>query len=199
MAMSLRSLSRAAIALVAALLLMVGVAPQALAHDSVVGGSVKEGEVLESFPREITLDFSAIPKEGFNTFAVTNTDSGEVIFTEEPSADGRELKIETPEGIDPGPGNYQIGFQITSSDGHATRGSITFEVAGAAGEAGEMSAANDAASTSAQPTESGSATVAAAPAMSGALKLIIAVGGVLAVLAVVAMLFMKFRKNEEEG
>lgn len=199
MAMSLRSLSRAAIALVAALLLMVGVAPQALAHDSVVGGSVKEGEVLESFPREITLDFSAIPKEGFNTFAVTNTDSGEVIFTEEPSADGRELKIETPEGIDPGPGNYQIGFQITSSDGHATRGSITFEVAGAAGEAGEMSAANDAASTSAQPAESGSATVAAAPAMSGALKLIIAVGGVLAVLAVVAMLFMKFRKNEEEG
>ncbi|APT86970.1 copper resistance CopC family protein [Corynebacterium flavescens] len=190
MALSLRSLFRAVTALAAALLLMVGMAPQALAHDSVVGGSVKEGEVLDSFPREITLEFSGIPKEGFITFALTNTDTGEVIFTEEPAADGRELKIETPEGVDPGPGNYQVGFQITSSDGHATRGSITFEVAGA-------SAANDAASASAQPADSGSAT--ADPELSGALKFIIAVGGVLALLAVVAMLFMKFRKNEEEG
>ncbi|HCG45896.1 copper resistance CopC family protein [Corynebacterium flavescens] len=190
MALSLRSLFRAVTALAAALLLMVGVAPQALAHDSVVGGSVKEGEVLDSFPREITLEFSGIPKEGFITFALTNTDTGEVIFTEEPAADGRELKIETPEGVDPGPGNYQVGFQITSSDGHATRGSITFEVAGA-------SAVNDAASASAQPADSGSAT--ADPELSGALKFIIAVGGVLALLAVVAMLFMKFRKNEEEG
>ncbi|MGO2613090.1 MAG: copper resistance CopC family protein, partial [Corynebacterium flavescens] len=67
---------------------------------------------------------------------------------------------------------------------------ITFEVAGA-------SAVNDAASASAQPADSGSAT--ADPELSGALKFIIAVGGVLALLAVVAMLFMKFRKNEEEG
>lgn len=102
--------------------------PIASAHDSVIGGTITAGEVLEKFPTQITLEFSAIPKDEFNTFAVTDTATGEVLFDAIPAIDGRNLTVAVPSDVHPGPGQYQVGFQITSSDGHATRGSVPFSV-----------------------------------------------------------------------
>lgn len=115
-------LRRTAAAVGTAALVLGGSMPAAFAHDSVIGGSVKDGDQLDEFPKEITLEFSGIPKEDFNTFAVTNVDTGEKVFSQEPKLHERDLTIETPADVHPGPGNYQVGFQITSSDGHATRG-----------------------------------------------------------------------------
>ena len=89
-------------------------APMAVAHDSVIGGNVVSDTPLEEFPREITLEFSGIPKDTFNTFAVSDQDSGEVLFDAEPTINGRNLTVEVPEDIDPGDGDYQVGFRITS-------------------------------------------------------------------------------------
>ncbi|NWO16865.1 MAG: copper resistance protein CopC, partial [Corynebacterium sp.] len=106
-------------------------APVALAHDSVIGGTVTEGDVLDEFPEEITLEFSGIPREGFNNFAITDQDSGELLFSEEPEINDRELTITTPDDQELGDGSYLLGFQITSSDGHATRGGVSFSAEGA--------------------------------------------------------------------
>ena len=106
--------------------------PVASAHDVVVGSTPSDGGTVDNFPRVITLEFSGIPQGSFNTVAVSREGTGEVLFKGEPQLVEQKVSLETPEGVDPGPGTYLVGFQITSSDGHATRGKTTFTVAGAA-------------------------------------------------------------------
>lgn len=176
-------------------------APVASAHDSVVGGTVTADQVLDAFPTEITLEFSAVPKDGFNTFAVTDTNSGEVLFDAEPTINGRELTIEVPSDVHPGAGHYQVGFQITSSDGHATRGSVPFSVAGATGASGasdSAGASGESSAVSAEPTAESrpvdpNGTDAAG--MSPVLKWLIALVAVLAAGSVLIMLYAKKGKN----
>ncbi|MDY6050181.1 MAG: copper resistance protein CopC [Corynebacterium sp.] len=113
------------------------VVPVASAHDVVMNSQPADGSTVGSFPTQIVLEFSAIPLDSFNTVAVSNSDTHEVYFTTEPTFDQQFAVIRVPEGIDPGPGNYTIGFQITSSDGHATRGKTTFTVAGPSASVGD--------------------------------------------------------------
>lgn len=112
-------------------------APVAQAHDAVVGGSPADGDVVQEFPSTLTLDFSGEVQDGFNTFALSRSDTGEVLFTGEPRVDGREVSIDVPADIAPEPGEYRIGFQIVSSDGHATKGMSTFTYAPAAAAEGQ--------------------------------------------------------------
>lgn len=170
-------------------------APVAAAHDSVVGGSIQTDEVLDELPNEITLEFSGIPKEGFNTIAVSNVDTGEVLFSGEPTLDGRNLTIEVPEGIETEPGQYQVGFSITSSDGHATRGSVPFSIAG------EESAAGAQETAAGETVGSGDVNAdetANEGGLEGPMKWIAAAGGVLALVAVVAVMIAK-RRTLGEG
>lgn len=173
-------------------------APVASAHDAVVGGSVTEGEVLEQFPEKITLEFSGVPREGFNTFAVTNKDDGQVLFSQAPTIEGRNLSIEVPKDKELGDGNYQVGFQITSSDGHATRGGVSFSVAGSgasstSGSTDGSTPPSDRADANSAASESSSANSGDASGLGGPLKWVIAVGAVLAAAAVVLVLIGKRR------
>ncbi|WP_448850877.1 copper resistance CopC family protein [Corynebacterium sp. 335C] len=102
--------------------------PVAAAHDSVVDSTPPNGGSVDEFPREIQLVFSGEPKPSFNTVAVSDQDTKEVLFTAEPELDGRNVTVEVPDDVRPGPGSYLVGFQITSSDGHSTRGMVTFSV-----------------------------------------------------------------------
>ncbi|QPK82479.1 copper resistance protein CopC [Corynebacterium qintianiae] len=120
--------------------LSVATAPLALAHDAVVGGSPADGETVQDFPDTLTLDFSGEVQEGFNTFAVTRADTDEVLFSGEPTVQGRQVSLEVPEGVQAEPGDYRIGFQIISSDGHATKGMTSFTYAPASAEAAGTSA-----------------------------------------------------------
>lgn len=110
--------------------------PRAVAHDSVLSSTPHDGENLDEFPREIEIYFSGIPKENFNTVALSNARTGEVLFTAEPELDDQYVLLEVPEHVQPGDGEYIIGFQITSSDGHSTRGKLTFSVGDHVVEAG---------------------------------------------------------------
>lgn len=112
-------------------------APAAFAHDSVVGGSPADGEVVQEFPDTLTLDFSGEVQDGFNTFALSRADNGEVIADGEPTVEGRQVSLDLPDDLNAEPGEYRIGYQIISSDGHATKGmtSFTYSPAGQAADA----------------------------------------------------------------
>lgn len=103
-------------------------APAAFAHDSVIGGTPDNDTVVAEFPDAITLEFSGQPKEGFNTVALSRVSDGEVLFTGEPEIDDRLVTIDVPDEVedDAEPGEYRVGFQIISSDGHSTKGMTTF-------------------------------------------------------------------------
>ncbi len=116
--------------------------PVASAHDVVMGSTPENGSVLEEFPEVIELEFSGIPQDLFNTVALSNADTGDVLYSGAPDLNGRLITFEVPDDIERVPGSYTVGFQITSSDGHSTKGSVSFDVAG-----GEEVAAEPAAST----------------------------------------------------
>lgn len=113
-------------AAMAAAILSVAGAPAALAHDSVIDADPGVDATVTEFPTELVLVFSGIPRDGFNTIALSRMDTNEVLFSGEPTVDRQNVSIDVPEGLDPEPGQYRIGFQITSSDGHATKGMTQF-------------------------------------------------------------------------
>lgn len=117
-------------------MLAVGTAPAAFAHDSVITARPGMDETVTEFPTEIVLEFSGQPKEDFNTVALSRVVDDEVLFSGEPEVNDREVSIDVPADVDAQPGEYRIGYQITSSDGHATKGttSFTFQPTEAAGE-----------------------------------------------------------------
>lgn len=117
-------------------MLAVGTAPAAFAHDSVITARPGMDETVTEFPTEIVLEFSGQPKKDFNTVALSRVADDEVLFSGEPEVNDREVSIDVPADVDAQPGEYRIGYQITSSDGHATKGttSFTFQPAQAAGE-----------------------------------------------------------------
>ena len=167
-------------------------ATMAVAHDSVIGGNVVSDTPLEEFPREITLEFSGIPKDTFNTFAVSDQGSGEVLFDAEPTINGRNLTVEVPDNIEPGDGDYQVGFRITSSDGHPTPGSVEFSVASGADAAG-ASSAGSAGEVDNNDSQEGD-TDASLSALSGPAKWIVGLGAVLVVVAMVFVFGAKTRR-----
>lgn len=105
-----------------------GHAPVAHAHDSVISSNPADGQNLDEFPRRIEMTFSGIPRASFNTVAISNADTKEVLLTEQPELRDQVISFDIPVTLDPGPGAYIVGFQITSSDGHSTRGKLSFSV-----------------------------------------------------------------------
>lgn len=187
-------MTKKGIAVAAATAMVVLSVPTAFAHDVVIGGSPANGEVVQEFPDTLTLEFSGQPREGFNSFAVTDQDSSEVLFSAEPTIDGRNLTVEVPEGIEPGAGNYRIGFQITSSDGHATRGWSDFTVEGQA----DAPASEEPATGTGQ-AENAEAQETQAPAEALPLWALIGIGlvAVLAIFAVVVLIIRKGKASED--
>lgn len=203
--LSLRAL--AAALLVAALsmasaLLGVNLKPAA-AHDVVIGGTPEPGSVVEEFPDTITLEFSGIPQETFNTVAVSDTGSGEVLVSGEPELDDRFVNLDIPGDVNPGPGEYTVGFQITSSDGHATRGSISFEVAGEAaatgGDADDANTTGDANTDTDTAEDTNAENTATEPGdqlLAGPLGWVFGGLGVLVVLGVIVMMIARNRQRD---
>lgn len=170
------------VACVGAVLPIAG-APTAQAHDVILRSSPGDGQTVAEFPREIRLEFSGIPQDSFNTVAVSDAATQTVLFSAQPTADAQILSVAVPEQVHPGPGEYVVGFQITSSDGHATRGKIGFTVEGA----------TDASSAQAQP----SAGAADIQTKSSQRNLLVVLGVVaIAVFGIAALMMMLMRKRK---
>ncbi len=108
--------------------------PEASAHDAMVGSTPEQDSTVSEAPDSVELEFSGIPRDDFNTVALSR--DGEVLVTGEPTIDGRTLTLDIPGDVEMSDGEYTVGYQITSSDGHATRGSYAFTLAADGGGSG---------------------------------------------------------------
>lgn len=126
-----RRRGRVRVATASACIFLASATPLASAHDSVVGSNPQNGSVVQQFPDRLELEFSGEVQEGFNTVALSRADgeAAEVVYTGEPEVQGRDVTLQLPEGFQAQPGQYRVGFQIVSSDGHATKGMTTFDYA----------------------------------------------------------------------
>lgn len=172
------------------------VAPQAAAHDVVVDSNPENGSVVDEFPETIELEFSGIPQDLFTTVALSNADSGEVLTSGTPQLDGQHLTYEVPSDVQAGAGNYILGFQITSSDGHATKGSISFEVTGSAETTTESVATSAATTDTSETTEA--ETTETADETSGIPAPWNWVLSIVAVLVVASAIVMMIAKNRNQ-
>lgn len=164
---------RGGVAAVAAAVSVVAVAP-AFAHDSVIGSDPDNGGVVLEFPDKITLEFSGEVEDGFNTVALSRQSDGqtEVLYSGEPEVDGRFVTLELPDDLDAQPGDYKVGFQIVSSDGHSTKGMTSFTLNRSGADEGGAAATAEA---------SKDPVVDAAEGMSTTMKVLLALAGVLVV------------------
>lgn len=177
----------AAAAAATAMLVMAG---PAIAHDSVIGADPEDKGVVSEFPDAVTLEFSGEVQDGFNTVALSREANGrsEVVFSGEPEIEGRFVTLDLPADLDAQPGDYKVGYQIVSSDGHSTKGmtSFTFNQGGA--EAGSEAA-------TAEPSKD--PVVDAADGMSTTMKVLLALAGVLVIAGAGVGALVKSRRISE--
>ncbi|WCZ39044.1 copper resistance protein CopC [Corynebacterium jeddahense] len=162
----------------------------AFAHDSVIGSNPKDGSVVSEFPRAIELEFSGEIQDGFNTVALSREVDGqsEVLYSGEPTVQGRDVTLDLPDDLHPEPGEYKVGFQIVSSDGHSTKGMTTFEYASGdtSGEGAE--------GTSTSERASDGETKVREEGMSTWAKVLLSLAGVLVVLGALVAALVKYRR-----
>lgn len=180
----------AAPALAGALILAPAVAgagflPAAVAHDAVVGSTPEDGAVLDAAPDRIELEFSANPRDTFNTVALSR--DGEVLVTETPEIDGNLFFIDVPDDVDMTDGEYTVGFRITSSDGHPTEGSYTFTL-DTGGDAARDATDSEDGSSSEDSDDDG---------IPGWGKTALGIAGVLVLVGVLVMLIARLRSTDK--
>lgn len=184
-ALARRGGAAAAVVAVAAL-----VPAPAFAHDSVIGSNPKDGSVVSEFPRAIELEFSGEIQDGFNTVALSREVDGqsEVLYSGEPTVQGRDVTLDLPDDLHTEPGEYKVGFQIVSSDGHSTKGMTTFEYASGdtSGEGAE--------GTSTSERASDGETKVREEGMSTWAKVLLSLAGVLVVLGALVAALVKYRR-----
>ncbi|MGP9723441.1 copper resistance CopC family protein [Corynebacterium sp. AOP40-9SA-29] len=115
--------------------------PVASAHDAMVGATPEPDSALTDPPTSIELEFSGIPQDNFNTVALSR--DGEVVYTGEPTIDERMITLDIPDDVELEDGVYTVGYQITSSDGHGTRGDYTFTLGDVSAADAETSSEDD--------------------------------------------------------
>lgn len=160
--------------------------PEASAHDVMVGSTPEQDSTISDAPDAIELEFSGIPRDDFNTVALSR--DGEVLVTDEPTIDGHSLTLDVPDDVEMSDGEYTVGYQITSSDGHATRGSYVFTLAadGGAAESETSQGAGEADDDAGMPSWAGPA---------------LGIAGVIVVLGALVVAIARFRSmsSDESG
>lgn len=159
--------------------------PEAAAHDAMVGSTPEQDSTVSEAPDSIELEFSGIPREEFNTVALSQ--DGDVLVSDEPEIDGHMLTLGLPDDLDMPDGEYTVGYQITSSDGHATRGSYTFTLDTGAGAAGGSTGG---AATGEAPAEGESGDGQGLPSWATP---VMAIAGVIVVLGALVLAVARFR------
>lgn len=108
-----------------ALVLLAG-SPLAFAHAMLVHSSPADKAVLHSHQVSIALDYDSRIETSRSTLKLTDAGGKPVALQIERSAKPSELNA-VAQGL--ANGKYQIHWQVLASDGHITRGDITFTIA----------------------------------------------------------------------
>ena len=154
----------AALGLVVTVLLLLGHAPAASAHDYLVSSTPGEGEQVDVPPTEVALSFNTSVGQQFAQVAVVDAD-GTTYQVGEPLVDGPTVTQQVT-ALAPGR-DYSISYRVVSSDGHPIGGTVGFTVAAAGGDAAAEqpdAAAQDAAAQDAAAAEQQADSTADEPA-----------------------------------
>jgi hypothetical protein len=113
------------VAVAAVLLVSIGWAAPALAHDALLGSEPADGAVLTEAPSQIVLTFSGAQAGLGSEVAVVGPDGaawsdGPAQVTE--AVVTQPLRPDLPEGV------YTVTFRSVSSDGHPVSGAFSFSV-----------------------------------------------------------------------
>jgi len=130
-------LRRAVVTLLLAAAVVVVAAGPAAAHADFLQSSPAAGQVLQSSPKEIVLNFTEPVEVQPGSIRVFNTDE-ERLDSGDVEASGSTVRLSLPELED---GSYVVTWRATSTDAHPIEGAFTFQV-GAAGNATSREVAN---------------------------------------------------------
>lgn len=158
--------------------------PGAVAHDGLVGAVPGDGAVITTAPEKVELTFSASPRDTFDTVALSR--DGEVLVSGAPRIEANVLTLDIPANVQMTDGNYIVGYQITSSDGHATRGSYSFTLNTGGADAAQSTDQDNQNSSESRTSDDG------LPSWSGPA---IAIASFLVLAGVVVMLFLQRRRS----
>lgn len=104
---------------------LLGMAPAAQAHNVLIGSDPQDGARLAAAPSRVTLTFDQPVRADFAKIAVTGPD-GARYEDGEVTVRGDDVGVSL-RGHGPA-GEYVIGYQIVSNDGHPVIGKLTFTV-----------------------------------------------------------------------
>lgn len=116
---------RSVVVALTAVLAMLGFAGNALAHNVLIDSSPKQGAQVDAGPNQVTLTFDQPVQEGeqFNSIVVIGP-NGDHWEGGKATVDGRTVSAPL-RPLGPA-GQYKIGYQILSNDGHPVRSEVTF-------------------------------------------------------------------------
>lgn len=116
-------------------------APAAAAHSVLVSVDPADGSELANSPEQVVLTFNEEVNQNFATVAVTAGEGSPNQVSGEPTVSGETV---TAQVEDLEPGNYTIGYRVTSADGHVVSGSSVFSVVDSGAAASDSAEASDA-------------------------------------------------------
>jgi hypothetical protein len=112
----------------AVVLLALGAAGPASAHNVLIGSSPHDGAKLRHGPRAVVLTFNQPVQHGYDTITVTGPGGGR--WEAGPTTvDDRKVRVRV-RPLGPA-GAYKIGYRILSADGHPVSGELRFTLAAA--------------------------------------------------------------------
>lgn len=110
------------------LFLFVGGAGTASAHAALRDTDPRDGSVLDSAPRQVTLTFTESVALLDDSFRVFDPDSRRVSTGEAEHVDGRSdaVRVSLPGGL--GEGTFTVAWRVVSADSHPISGAFTFSI-----------------------------------------------------------------------
>lgn len=145
----LRTLVLAAAALTIAAGITIAGASPAFAHDELLASSPEPGQVFDTAPAEVALDFSNDIIEVGTAIVVVDHHGGDVEVGD-PVVAGAHVTATLPADLE---GDYQVRWRAVSSDGHPIEGTIDFGVGADATGVWTEEAAHDDSATEEEPAE----------------------------------------------
>ncbi|WP_055525183.1 copper resistance CopC/CopD family protein [Streptomyces graminilatus] len=110
------------------LFVLVGGAGTASAHAALRDTDPRDGTVLKSAPRQVTLTFTESVALLDDSFRLFDPDSRRVSTGEAEHADGRSdaVRVSLPKGL--GKGTFTVAWRVVSADSHPISGAFTFSI-----------------------------------------------------------------------
>lgn len=165
----------------------------AQAHSSEVSTTPAADAVLETAPRQVSIEFDSALLDMGAALVVRDAD-GTSITTGAAEVGRTRVAVD----VDPaaGPGTYQVAYRVVSQDGHTIEGAFAYSVAGDTASTAASSPSPSPAAASAEPTATAEATATADPATTGeeegtSVPLILGAGALVLLLAAGAAIALR--------